>query len=65
MGNRAVILFRDEPSAAAGLGIAARPSAGMSAVQTSLQVWPPMSAKDEAVFLLHTASEIEHTLMVQ
>jgi hypothetical protein len=31
----------------------------------TLEVVPPMSPRDEAIFLLHTAAEIEHVLMVQ
>ena len=64
MRNRASsIIFTDAPlramAAAAGAAVAAAPP------QTSVSVWPPMSPKDEAVFLLHTAAEIEHMLMVQ
>lgn len=33
--------------------------------QSTLEVVPPMSPRDEAIFLLHTAAEIEHALMVQ
>jgi hypothetical protein len=33
--------------------------------QQTLEVVPVMSPRDEAVFLLHTAAEIEHALMVQ
>ena len=33
--------------------------------ELTLEVTPPMSPRDEAIFLLHTVAEIEHALMVQ
>ncbi|HYZ08599.1 MAG TPA: ferritin-like domain-containing protein [Pseudonocardiaceae bacterium] len=33
--------------------------------QSTLEVVPSMSPRDEAIFLLHTAAEIEHVLMAQ
>src|SRR5215203_6007635 len=42
------------------------PSALMAALQTGVPLHdPPLSPRDEAVFLLHTAAEIEQALMVQ
>lgn len=61
MTRRARIVFRDEP--------AARPAAvdggAVLATRAEIEVHPPMGPRDEAVFLLHTAAEIEHALMVQ
>src|SRR4051812_35862413 len=48
-----------------GAAIAGPPPLGVTAQRTTLQVWPSMSAEGKAVFLLHTASEIEHMLMLQ
>lgn len=61
MTRRARILFHDEPAAprAAGERIV-----GL-AVRAEIEIVPPMAPRDEAVFLLHTAAEIEHALMVQ
>jgi hypothetical protein len=61
MTRRARILFHDEPTGppAAGdriVGLVAR---------SEIKILPPMAPRDEAVFLLHTAAEIEHALMVQ
>jgi len=61
------------PMAELGVGLAAGaqettppPSALMAALQTGVPLHdPPLSPRDEAVFLLHTAAEIEQALMVQ
>ena len=60
------VVFRER----AGAGTAsARPGGDSIASALSgrlvLEVSPAMSPRDEAVFLLHTAAEIEHSLMVQ
>ena len=43
--------------------------ASVSAVPTGERVWPAhdprLAPRDEAIFLLHTAAEVEHALMVQ
>jgi hypothetical protein len=41
-------------------------SSMMAAIEAGIPVHdPPLSARDEAIFLLHTAAEIEHALLVQ
>lgn len=61
MTRRARILFHDEP---AGPPTAGDRIVGLAA-RTKIEIFPPMAPRDEAVFLLHTAAEIEHALMVQ
>jgi hypothetical protein len=59
------VLFRGGgpvPAQAMAVGVD-RPAA--ETIPLTLEVEPPMSARDEAIFLLHTAAEIEHALMVQ
>ena len=59
------VVFRDRAGAAT---VSRRPgdsSATAPSFQSVLEVIPAMSPRDEAVFLLHTAAEIEHSLMVQ
>lgn len=51
------------PATSSPMAVAAAPVA--TADQLTLEVVPPMSPRDEAIFLLHTAAEIEHVLMVQ
>ncbi len=41
------------------------PAVSRAMAVPALEVVPPMSPRDEAIFLLHTAAEIEHALMVQ
>lgn len=57
MRHRVNVLFRDSNSAARAIAV--------DGGQLTLQVVPAMSPRDEAIFLLHTAAEIEHALMVQ
>lgn len=61
MTRQTHILFRDGP--------APRPAAAEGgaalATRAEIEVHPQMGPRDEAVFLLHTAAEIEHALMVQ
>ncbi|MGH3937452.1 MAG: ferritin-like domain-containing protein [Pseudonocardiaceae bacterium] len=59
------VLFRvGGPAAAPAMAVGAAPFAA-EAIPLTLEVDPPMSPRDEAIFLLHTAAEIEHSLMVQ
>jgi hypothetical protein len=59
--RRSRIRFHDEPTGppTAGDGIVG------FAARAEIEILPPMAPRDEAVFLLHTAAEIEHALMVQ
>jgi len=58
------VLFRGGGPAAAGTAAGTdRFAAGT--IPLTLEVEPPMSPRDEAIFLLHTAAEIEHALLVQ
>jgi hypothetical protein len=57
--RRARILFHDAPALADAAGLVALRA------PTEIEVLPRLQPRDEAVFLLHTAAEIEHALMVQ
>ncbi|MCA1584204.1 MAG: ferritin-like protein [Acidobacteria bacterium] len=68
MRHHVNVLFRrggpgGGPVTSSPMAVAAAPVA--TADQLTLEVVPPMSPRDEAIFLLHTAAEIEHVLMVQ
>lgn len=65
MRNRAAILFRGGGFGADGATAATTAAARSGDDELTLEVFPPMSPRDEAIFLLHTAAEIEHSLMVQ
>ncbi|MGH4016845.1 MAG: ferritin-like domain-containing protein [Pseudonocardiaceae bacterium] len=67
MRHRVTVLFRrgDTEVAASAMDSEAAALLGMPDGELTLKVVPSMSARDEAIFLLHTAAEIEHSLMVQ
>lgn len=59
------VRFREDDSTLAEvMADAAGPGARVGG-RSTLEVVPAMSPRDEAIFLLHTAAEIEHALMVQ
>jgi hypothetical protein len=65
MRSRVKFRFHEHDSALAEVkAAAAEPGVGAGG-RSTLEVVPPMSPRDEAIFLLHTAAEIEHALMVQ
>ena len=64
MRHHVNVLFRGG-GPAVSRGIAVTATLATTADQSTLEVVPPMSPRDEAIFLLHTAAEIEHALMVQ
>ena len=65
MRHHVNVLFRGGgPAVSRATAVAAAPVATADD-QSTLEVVPPMSPRDEAIFLLHTAAEIEHVLMVQ
>ena len=65
MRHHVNVLFRGGgPAVSRAAAVAAAPVATADG-QSTLEVVPPMSPRDEAIFLLHTAAEIEHVLMVQ
>ena len=65
MRHHVNVLFRGGgPAVSRAAAVAAAPVATADD-QSTLEVVPPMSPRDEAIFLLHTAAEIEHVLMVQ
>src|SRR5215216_5669538 len=65
MKNRVRVIFH-EPEPAVGVFVVTEAAARPMEEQTmTLEVVPAMSPRDEAIFLLHTAAEIEHALMVQ
>ncbi len=47
------------------IGLESLTLAGSREVAPAVSIDPPLAPADEAVFLLHTAAEIEHALMVQ
>jgi hypothetical protein len=57
--RRARILFHEAPASASAAELVALRT------RTGIEVLPRLQPRDEAVFLLHTAAEIEHALMVQ
>jgi len=57
--RRTRIRFHEPPDLADAAGI------GAPRVPSGLEVVPSLQPRDEAIFLLHTAAEIEHALMVQ
>jgi hypothetical protein len=65
MRSRVKFRFREADSALAAVAAAAAESDVGAGGRSMLEVVPPMSPRDEAIFLLHTAAEIEHALMVQ
>src|SRR5918998_2799309 len=65
MRHHVNVLFRGgDPAVSRATAGAAAPVA-TAEDQLTLEVVPPMSPRDEAIFLLHTAAEIEHVLMAQ
>ncbi|MGH3924434.1 MAG: ferritin-like domain-containing protein, partial [Pseudonocardiaceae bacterium] len=67
MRHRVTVLFRrgDTEMTASAMDSEAAALLSMPDGELTLKVVPSMSARDEAIFLLHTAAEIEHSLMVQ
>ena len=65
MRHHVNVLFRGGGPAVSRAAAGAAAPVATADDRSTLEVVPPMSPRDEAIFLLHTAAEIEHVLMVQ
>jgi hypothetical protein len=65
MKNRVRVIFHEPEPVVRTFAVTEAAARPIEEQTMTLEVTPALSPRDEAIFLLHTAAEIEHALMVQ